>query len=335
MKVLDFYTRAPLACATFLVFAGCASQQTQIATPGTMPQGAATINRLAQAPHPGNGSSWMAPEASSQDLLYVTNVHTVTVYSFPQGTLVGTLNNFLKPSGECVDKAGDIFITDSSSQIFEYAHGGHKRIATLKDPLYTPEGCSVDPTTGNLAVANYETSSNYPGNVAVYRKAKGIPTSYIGFNFYYYFFCGYDASGNLFVDGQNNSGFGFEFGELRKGGRTIQNILLPQSITAPGGVAWDGTHVAVGDQGGAAIYQFDVRAGKASLAGTTPLGGTGGQVFQFGIAGSTVAVPVYFSGTSSGSVQLYNYPAGGSPTATITDGVNFPIDAVVSLASSR
>ena len=58
--------------------------------------------------------SWMLPEAQNEDLLYVTNVYTVTVYSYPEGQLVGTLSNFYKPYGLCADKAGDVYVTDTT-----------------------------------------------------------------------------------------------------------------------------------------------------------------------------------------------------------------------------
>ena len=52
---------------------------------------------------PAHARSWMLPEAKSETLLYVSNVYTITVYSYPKGKLVGTLSDFEKPYGECVD----------------------------------------------------------------------------------------------------------------------------------------------------------------------------------------------------------------------------------------
>ncbi len=127
-------------------------------------------------------------------------------------------------------------------------------------------------------------------------------------------------------------GFNFEFGVLRKGGGQINPILLPVNVRFPGGIEWDGQYVAVGDNAGAAIYQFTFSGSKATLEGTTPLNGAG-NVGQFGIAGSSVVTPNQFF--SSSAVVVYPYPGGGAPTQTITSGVFYPFSAVVSLAPSR
>ena len=65
------------------------------------------------------------------------------------------LAGFRAPKGECVDADNDVFITDSKlSEIFEYQHGAKKPVNILTDNGYRPYGCSIDFTTGNLAVAN-------------------------------------------------------------------------------------------------------------------------------------------------------------------------------------
>jgi hypothetical protein len=277
------------------------------------------------------GESWMASEAKSEDLMYVSNVSSVTVYSYPAGKFVGTLAGLYHTHGGCVDAAGDVYIT-GSSQIIEFAHGGTTPLKILKDPLYDPESCSVDPTTGDLAVTNYDTSSGFPGNVAVYRKARGIPRSFIGYSFYYYYFCGYDGSGNLYVDGQDNGGENFEFGELPKNGRAIQPSTLDENIVAPGGIQWDGQYLVVGDQSDPVLYQFAMSKGGGTLAGTVQLG-SAQTVREFWIQGSSVVAPNYLSNTSN--VLVYAYPAGGSPTKTITDEIDYPTAAVVSLPAKR
>lgn len=317
-------TRSITAIAVALGIAGCSGSQFPTAPP--------LQRAAAQAVRPARGHSWMLPEAKSKDLLYVSNTFDVEVYSYPAGKLVGTLSNFDRPLGECVDATGNVYITDSAfSRIYEYPHGGAKPIASIVDKQYQPYGCAIDPTTGNLAVANYETNWNYPGNLSIYHKARGYPTSYVVEGLYYYYYCGYDASGNLYVDGLNNGGFNFAFAELHKKSSTLESILLPQSISFPGGIQWDGTYLAVGDQSGGTIYQFSFSKGRATLKGQTPLNGAG-IVGQFAINGSTVVAPN--EGNSTSNVLFYSYPAGGNPTKTITNGVTAPFAAVISPAGA-
>jgi hypothetical protein len=324
MRILCLVLHARVALAALLLLAGCS---VPAATP-VAPQDAP----LARAG--GHAKSWMLSEAKHEDLLYVANVYTITVYSYPKGKLVGTLSDFYKPYGECVDASGDVWITDSSfSKIYEYAHGGTKPIHTLKDPNEEPYGCAVDPTTGDLAVANYSDTSAREGNVAIYHKAKGYPKSYTGYDFYYYFYLGYDPRGNLFIDGEYVSGLTVEFGELAKGSDVIQDFILPKRLAAPGGIEWDGDYVAVGDMAGGPIYEYSFSSKGPTLEGTTPLTGAGLEVGQFGIADSTVVTPnQFFSGSG---VQVYPYPGGGSPTKSITNGVFYPFSSVVSPAAAR
>jgi hypothetical protein len=131
--------------------------------PGAMPQSRAI------SMHAERSGSWMLPEATSENLLYVSSSSgfsgIVRVYSYPHGRRVGALTSLTYAGGECVDSAGDVFIVEFSgpssagSTVYEYAHGGSTPIATLADPG-SGFGCAVDPTTGNLAVANTSDASN-------------------------------------------------------------------------------------------------------------------------------------------------------------------------------
>src|SRR6202034_3377504 len=77
---------------------------------------------------------------------------------------------------------------------------------------------------------------------------------------YEFYFCGYDDEGNLFVDGLSAPGTGhFALAELPKGGSALKTITPNQYIGWPGGVQWDGKHVAIGDQITPVIYQFSTR----------------------------------------------------------------------------
>jgi len=259
-------------------------------------------------------------------LLYVSDTETgdVYVFSYPKGVLQQTLTGFTDPAGECVDGNGDVFIANTGgSDVVEYAHGGSAPIATLKDKGYFPVGCSIDPTTGNLAVTNDSTVSGGQGDLVIYKSAKGTPKA----RFTYaamsqMLLCGYDAAGNLYVDGltaSNASVFAWKAPHGR-----LDALTLDQSIGSAGGVQWDGKHVAIGDQSTNTIYQFSVAKGHGKRVGATQLGGAA-MVFAFWIDATKVIGP----DAGAADVGIWKYPQGGSPVKTI-DGVYVPLGAAVS-----
>ena len=267
------------------------------------------------------------PAARSAALLYVSDTITSNVYvfSYPNGALTQTLTGFSDPAGECVDSGGDVFVSNTgASNILEYAHGGSMPIATLKDPNFFPVGCSVDPMTGNLAVTNFPASSSGQGDVVIYKHAKGRPAGHFASSkMSEMVLCGYDDSGNLFVDGLSQAS-AFEFAELRKGGTKLVSITLNQGIQNAGGVQWDGAHVAVGDQTTNTVYQFAISGNHGRAVGSTSLGGAT-QVFQFWIDGSKIIGP----DSGAADVGIWRYPAGAAAIKTIS-GLYAPLGAAVS-----
>ncbi len=276
----------------------------------------------------------MARDATTQNLLYVSieGFNDVYVYSYlpAQVKLVGKLTGFKKPLGECVDKKGDVYIVNAKAyNIREYAHGGAKPIATLSDQGSDPIGCSVDATTGNLAVSN-SSADGGEGDVSIYKDARGKPEalySYINIPNS----LSYDDKGNLFVDGEycyyngTSCSFVFAFAELPKGSRTFRKIRLNPYPYYSGGVQWDGKHIAVGD-GANTIYQYTISGKHGTEFGSTTLGGAH-EVEQFCIQGTKVV------GADNGyaDVGFWNYPAGGPPTKKIT-GLYAPFGVAVSLS---
>jgi hypothetical protein len=269
----------------------------------------------------------MAPDAAGIDLLYVSDAgsNDVFVYAYPSGTLKGKLTGFGRPAGLCVDKAGDVFITDLTAfRIVEYRHGAAKPVATLKDPGEEPGDCSVDPTTGNLAVTNISKPYTGAGDLLIYPKAKGPPKRYVDSAIEYYQFCGYDTKGNLFVDGMKSGDFGLA--ELPKGQTAFTNITVNESIAYAGAVQWDGNAVAVGDYERNVIYRFSVSGNTGTEVGVTHLKG-GLFPIGFWIEGSTVIGP----NDEGANVMFWKYPLGGLHTKKII-GLRYPWGATVSLA---
>ena len=300
--------KTPSLCATF---ASCLAAALLASCGGSqLPVGAPQNREIAhEADH---GQSWMMPEAKNSDLLYVSDGgNDVYVFSYPSGTLVGTLTGFNGADGECVDKSGNIFITNAEGYVDEYRHGGARPFTTIGDYGFFPLDCAVDPITGNLAVTNYPGLYGVHGNVAVYKKARGTPKLYDDANFNLYYACGYDNKGGLYVDGVNAKG-AVVFAELPNGSGTFTNITLSRQFQYPGAVLWDGKYVAVGTENGDAIYRFEIDGSSGTVVGRSLLGGVvnSGQAL-FWLEGDRVIVPFGTGNGAKSNVGFWKYPAGG------------------------
>ncbi|HEV3091882.1 MAG TPA: hypothetical protein VGX91_10650, partial [Candidatus Cybelea sp.] len=211
----------------------------------------------------------------------------------------------------------------------EYAHGGTTPIATLTDPNNAPEGCSVDPSTGNLAVANAQTLSAGPGSVGVYANAQGTPTIYTDSQMKFVLFVAYDDNGNLYANGVDSS-LSYKLAELRKGAGSLTSIAFNQKIVQGTNIQCTRNYLAVGDGGGLlgtsspTIYHVKVAHSAGKVVGATTLSGTT-SIFQFFIQGNT------FIGPNLGeeNAMFWKYPAGGAPTKSI-GGFNDPFGSAVS-----
>lgn len=328
-------------CFGVTLIVGCAGQST-----GTPPGAAGATSILTQqnAPrlpwrasllgHSDVRQSWMNPDAKWRDLLYVSDDRTYDVYvfSYPEGKLVGTLTGFAAPGSLCSDARGDVFIPNVlTSTIVEYAHGNATPIATLNDATQSyPDACDVNPVTGDLAVSNNGSGTGEGrGGIAIYHAAAGTPVFYRAM--YHPYSCGYDPKGKLFIDGEDASFDNFQFGVLPAAGRRYRKIVLNQSISLAGGVAWDGARVAVGDVYGAAIYQFSIKGSKGNRVGSTPLTGTV-AAWQFEVDGGKVVLPNSDAPDQSGSKILsYDYPSGGTARKAFGGGIVLdPVGATVS-----
>jgi hypothetical protein len=257
--------------------------------------------------------SWMLPEAKSEDLLYIGagEQNAIYVFAYPNFKLVGMLDS--GGGKPCTDSNGNVwFPSFAASKIVEFAHGGIRPIATLSDPNERPANCSVDPTTGNLAVTAYPASSGSVG-VAVYIGAKGSPqivpvnpsmstTSY----------CGYDDQGNLFVNGYAGSGTSV-FGEVRKGESKYKTIPSIHNFQ-PFPIQWDGKYLAVGDVD--SIDRYSIHSGRAIQKGSHHLKDIY-WIRSFWIQGSKVIVTDTFGSGYDLPAKVYAYPRGGQPIRRI------------------
>lgn len=310
MRIFGYYHYAFGVCIAVAMLAGCEGSQPPTGTPMAMQQRVAQKGAL-------ETHSWIAPQATKSDLLYVSDNlgNQVYVFSYPSGNVVGKLTGFGSPIGECVDKAGNVWIVNSSpAEIVEYAHGGTSPIAILNDAGGSPFGCAVDQTTGNLAVTN-------GNNVAVYQNAEGMPTTYSDPYLTGFFYCTYDNQGNLFADGGSST----LIAELPKGGSALTNITLSKTIASMS-IQRYGGYLAIRDNGGGShgpttIDHVQVSGSTGTVVGSSLLIGRGDRKVttgvQYWIQGDAIVGPGHSLGGNSRILEFWHYPAGGTATKVV------------------
>ncbi|HEY1883266.1 MAG TPA: hypothetical protein VGG51_09545 [Candidatus Cybelea sp.] len=271
--------------------------------------------------------SHVDPSAKRKRLLYVADSGTgsVYIYTYPQLTGAGALSGFPSINGVCTDRRGYIWILDTSDvAVWEFAHGGSEPINILSpgDASGNPgvgSGCSVDPKTGDLAVAGAG-----PG-VTVFRNGQENHATYWDYNFFEMAYAGYDGAGNLFVDGSLESSFAFGLAELATGSSSLSDVTLSGgAITSPGGIAWDGKYLDIGNAGSGTIYQTD----GASILGSIATNAACQAQFYILRDHKRVIVP----DLCNASTGVYAYPAGGAAIKTVSGGQELPRGVAISVA---
>lgn len=290
------------------------------------------------------GKSSMAAGAAKWDLLYVTNVNgTVSVYRYWQRELVGTLTGFNRPKGECVDLDGDVYITDRVAEdIVEFRHGSAERVAVLSDSGFQDYACSVDPTTGNLAVANSYQADGNAGGIAIYKHARGKPDLYriegtpnpqTG---------AYDDRGNVLVasDYLHDGKQAVSMAYLPRGRTTFVRLdLYVSGLHADGvyNVQWDGEYWALLYDGN--ILRFRIaNDGRTTYEGTTYLRRNEEHDSRFFIAhfpDNLRKQGTQIVAEQTHGVLYWKYPSGGKPIGSVSKNLDEPYGVAVSLATNR
>jgi hypothetical protein len=281
----------------------------------------------------------MAPEAKRETLLYVSNAgaNAVTVYDFSTRKMVGMLTGIYQPYGLCSDSSGNVWVVGwGKNQLIEYAHGSIKPLRALHVSGWDISliACSVDPTTGNLAVTNYGPKNWYHGNVLVFPNGGGKPKSYDVAGLWFYYGCSYDYKGNLWIDGWNAYlNYSVALGLLPKGSNTLKAISVNPAMAPPtiGGIQSVGGYLVIGDWDW--VVEVEVKGSFGNVVGYTPLT----THFPLGLFEITklggkerIIAPDYAGHPNA--VQYWAFPAGGNPTHTITQGLKGTFGVTISEA---
>ena len=291
MNLLRMGSLALLTMVMF-VLAACGGSGTTSAVPQ---------NAMAQSqPHQMSGSSG--------DLLYVgAGVNRVFVLSYPEGKLVGRLSISSRPWGLCSDTDGNVFVTEDSGAVVEYAHGGTSPINALG--ARGAFSCSWDPSTGNLAVVEL------PYSIAIFRGAKGTSQIYTDSNFLHFNYCAYDDKGNLFVTGEPQGPYNYTLAELDTASGTFKTITLNRRVEFLDDLQWDGKYIAIDDfYYTGTIYRVQVSGSSGTIEGTTSLGDAQFFGFWTWLQDGTLISPIYTGSHFDKQIDFWSYPAGGTPT---------------------
>jgi NHL repeat len=288
--------------------------------------------------------SHMENAAKSKALLYVSDVGTgsVQIFDYPNGTNVGTITGFGYPEGLCSDSSGNVYVADGGSgQVFKYAHGGTTPMAILSDSGEVPASCAVDPSTGNLAVANLLSTTQFEiGSISVYPAGSTTPTVYTDSNHAREYFLSYDSASNLYVDGVDSATNAFRFSKMALDGTFSEIKIKGATFTYPGGVQVVGNNIAVGDQDGALTRTPDVYSvspsgkvvGKTTLA--TSNGGRISDLTEFTLTPAGKPKQIVAPDALGAAVYLNVWPK-GTYGSNISGGLVNPLGTALSAAPKK
>jgi len=295
--------------------------------------------------HPYTGKSWFTPDKKKKkkEAIWISDDGTNTVDMFNTAMVeTGSISGFSEPQGMCTDKKGNVWITNTGTlTVLEYSKTG-KAITSLSDPDGYPVGCAIS-SSGDLAVTNIFGLSG-AGNVAVYKNATGTPTEVSNPSQYYYYFDGYDTSGNLYVSGKSSSAT-YMLSECASGGSSCSTVTLTGgTVYFPGMVQWDKKtkELAVGDQScgdvpSACIYQVSISGATGTIKDTTTLenyeGGAVCDLVQGEINSKDNQVAggdyEYCTSTTKSSANIWPFTTGGKPTAYNDTDLTEPIGTAI------
>ncbi|HEX3369009.1 MAG TPA: hypothetical protein VHS56_05490 [Candidatus Cybelea sp.] len=275
-------------------------------------------NALGQTIRPDRGAK--------STLLYASDANDNLVYmiDLPSGRLAGKLTGFDQPTGLCAYVKGDVYVVSSqASEILAYKHAVKSAFKELGDHPYIPVGCSIDPVTGNLALANC--CGNSPdGNLAIYAHATGAAKYFSDPSMYIYWYCAYDDRGNLYVSGINHS-YAYQLDVMPAGKHALNAVMLSPDIEGDVSPAlqWDGKYLAIASPTAGAIWQYAVNGTQAKRVHVTKLSDAGG-VLDFWIAATSQRRTLYapILANSALSIGVYPYPKGGKPETKLYDAID-------------
>lgn len=297
---VDTFTRLTSILLTCIALAACAAGSVSPTEP-QVPFAAGHAN---------------VPEAHKARLLYVTNFssNVVAVVDYPSGNRLQSLTGFTNPQGICADASDhNVFIANTGGEnVLEYAYGASSPKATYLDAGEFPVECSIDPKTGNLAIADIFSPTTGLGAATICTKPTHCKTYVQPGGLLEAYSIAYVGNGDLYVGGQGSSGFQMVY--LPAGGSVWKTV---SSGAVSGTMQWDGKYLAVAQaqtSGSSFIYRCEALGTKLACDDRRVklLEWNGAAFFiKYGDRG------VVGVSNSTGAVLTWRYPAGGEPTKSM------------------
>ena len=254
-------------------------------------------------------------DADKGTTTFISNAGTATVSVWgSDGQLDAILFDGISanPTGLTTDSGANLYVVNTSlGNIIVYPKPYTAIKRTLIDAGEITNDVAVD-STGLVGVTNYLTTGYLAGSVNFFAKGATQPCARVQDpNWIYFFDDAFDASGNLFLDGEDANGHVL-VGEISGGCKatSITTLTVGNIITSPGGVAVNRGNILIGDVDAQAIDTY-----------AAPSGGSLGTPVITQLAGATA--PVAFAIEANGKrvrtadlssytewAPLYTYPAG-------------------------
>jgi WD40 repeat protein len=258
-------------------------------------------------------------------LVYLAVNPEVSVYSYPGGKRAGTLDGISNPVALCSDTSGNVWVIDFDSRnrstLLKYAHGGSEPIASLH-LNGRGDACSVDPSTGNLAVGTLSS------RIAVWTNGQGSPAMYSTHAFFHAVrTVAYDGNGNLYMRSFNR---GEPAAWLPKGAPAA----IEFHITKLGSYAWDGRYLVIGPANSYAgpLTRYKLHGGSGKVVGNVSVDDCAADYEpSFSIVDSDLVVSCGLDETNS--LNYYRYPKGGKPITHFNAGASGSV--AISVAPSE
>jgi hypothetical protein len=227
------------------------------------------------------------------------------------------------PKGLATDAAQNLYVANLGfSNVNIYAKPYTSIKLTLNDAQELTMDVAVD-KKGLVAVTNYLTVGLQPGSVSFFAKNSAQPCRTVQDSKWITFANdAFDASGNLFIDGQDVFGTTL-VGEVSGGCKatSITTLSLGNTISNPGGVQVSRGNILVGDVNQQTIYTYAPPLGGSlgSPIAVTKLAGAEAPV-TFAMEESGKAVRTADLNPNNDYAALYKYPK-GSYVSKIADHI--------------